>query len=137
MYNYFIFVFIKFKKFTSIFQFGCVIACFGLIFLNLFNDEFKKGPPEAVRIISSISLLLKFLVSSIIEKCSESTGTICVLYLLIGVLLSFKQEDIEIHNDSDGMPYVKIIKKDFKFKNLKISISHAGNYATATAILEL
>ena len=24
----------------------------------------------------------------------------CVLYLLIGVLLSFKQEDVEIHNDS-------------------------------------
>ena len=52
-------------------------------------------------------------------------------------VLTITHRSIEIHNDKDGMPLVKIKKNEFKFKNLRVSISHAGNYATATAILEL
>ena len=57
----------------------------GFIFFNLFIGTFKKGPPEAVIIISSTSSLLTPFVSFIIEKCSESTGTISVLYFLISL----------------------------------------------------
>ena len=44
---------------------------------------------------------------------------------------------IEINNDPDGSPLVQIDKNKLDYKNLKVSISHAGDYAIATAILEL
>ena len=44
---------------------------------------------------------------------------------------------IEIQNDDDGTPFVQIPQKSIKYEQLQISISHAGEYATATAILEL
>jgi len=44
---------------------------------------------------------------------------------------------IEIQNDEDGTPLVNIFQESIKYKQLQISISHAGEYATATAILEL
>ena len=44
---------------------------------------------------------------------------------------------IEIQNDDDGTPLVHIPQEDIKYEQLQISISHAGEYATATAILEL
>ena len=44
---------------------------------------------------------------------------------------------IEIQNDDDGTPFVYIPKESIKYEQLQISISHAGEYATATAILEL
>ena len=44
---------------------------------------------------------------------------------------------IEIQNDNDGSPLVHIIQKSIKYDQLQISISHAGEYATATAILKL
>ena len=44
---------------------------------------------------------------------------------------------IEINNDTDGAPFVQIDKDIINFNNLKVSISHAGEYAIATAILEL
>ena len=44
---------------------------------------------------------------------------------------------IEIQNDDDGTPLVHIPQKSIKYEQLQISISHAGEYATATAILEL
>ena len=44
---------------------------------------------------------------------------------------------IEIQNDDDGTPLVHFPKKSIKYEQLQISISHAGEYATATAILEL
>ena len=44
---------------------------------------------------------------------------------------------IEIQNDDDGAPLVHIPQDGIKYKQLQISISHAGEYATATAILEL
>ena len=44
---------------------------------------------------------------------------------------------IEIQNDDDGAPFVYILQESIKYEQLQISISHAGEYATATAILEL
>ena len=52
-------------------------------------------------------------------------------------LLNIPLSSIEIQNDKDGMPLVQIHGKGFNFKNMKVSISHAGDYAIATAILEL
>ena len=47
-------------------------------------------------------------------------------------------KSIEIQNDKDGMPLVQIQGDDvFDIINVNVSISHAGNYATATAILEI
>ena len=44
---------------------------------------------------------------------------------------------IEIQNDDDGTPFVHIPQESIKYEQLQISISHAGEYAAATAILEL
>ena len=44
---------------------------------------------------------------------------------------------IEIQNNDDGAPLVHILKDSIKYKQLQVSISHAGEYATATAILKL
>ena len=44
---------------------------------------------------------------------------------------------IEINNDTDGAPLVQIDKNKLDYENLKVSIAHAGDYAIATAILEL
>ena len=44
---------------------------------------------------------------------------------------------IEIQNDNSGAPFVYIPQESIKYEQLQISISHAGEYATATAILEL
>ena len=52
-------------------------------------------------------------------------------------LLTIPLNSIEIQNDKDGMPLVQIQGNGFDFKYLNVSISHAGDYATATAILEL
>ena len=52
-------------------------------------------------------------------------------------LLTIPLTSIEIQNDKDGMPLVQIQGNGFDFKYLNVSISHAGDYATATAILEL
>ena len=76
-------LFIKFEEsieiFFPIFQFGCFAASYGLTFVCFFVGKFKKGPPEAVMIISSTSLFLRFLVKFQIEKCSESIGINFVL----------------------------------------------------------
>ena len=65
--------------FFPIFQLGCLTAELGFIFLNFDIGNFKKGPPDAVIITSSIFDLLTFLINDHIEKCSESTGMNCVL----------------------------------------------------------
>ena len=44
---------------------------------------------------------------------------------------------IEILNNINGAPIVKLINKSIDYENLQISISHTDEYATATAILEL
>ena len=48
-------------------------------------------------------------------------------------------KSIEIQNDDLGAPVINIYNKDIdiNLENLKVSISHAGEYATATAILVL
>ena len=52
-------------------------------------------------------------------------------------VLTIPLSSIEIQNDKDGMPLVQIQGKGFDFEHMKVSISHAGDYAIATAILEL
>ena len=44
---------------------------------------------------------------------------------------------IEILTDEDGMPIAKILKNGVDIPNIKVSISHAGDYAIATAIMEI
>ena len=46
-------------------------------------------------------------------------------------------KSIEIQNDVDGMPLVQIQGDGYDMKDVKVSISHEGDYAIATAILEL
>ena len=46
-------------------------------------------------------------------------------------------KSIEIHNDSLGAPIININNESISKNKLKVSISHAGEYATATAIFEL
>ena len=46
-------------------------------------------------------------------------------------------KSIEIQNDDLGVPVIYIYNKDIESKNLKVSVSHAGEYATAMAILEV
>ena len=46
-------------------------------------------------------------------------------------------KSIEIQNDVLGAPIIYLSSEKLNIKNLKVSISHAGEYATATAILEL
>ena len=49
--------------------------------------------------------------------------------------ISFKL--IEINNDSEGAPIVKLLIKNIDQENIKVSISHAGEYATSIAILNI
>jgi len=49
--------------------------------------------------------------------------------------ISFKS--IEINNDDIGAPAIKIYIDNVDKHKLKVSISHAGEYAIATAILEI
>ena len=51
--------------------------------------------------------------------------------------LTIPLSSIEIQNDKDGMPLVQIKGNGFDFNYVKVSISHSGDYAIATAILEL
>ena len=44
-------------------------------------------------------------------------------------------KDIEIYNRRDGNPYAVIKSRVIKARNLRISISHSGDYAVAFAIL--
>tara|TARA_B100001250_G_scaffold318482_1_gene281121 strand:+ start:689 stop:1048 length:360 start_codon:yes stop_codon:yes gene_type:complete len=44
---------------------------------------------------------------------------------------------IQVINDNNGAPHVKLINSKFFYKNLKVSISHAGEYAIAMALVEL
>ena len=51
-----------------------------MILLNFFSGFLKKGPPDAVINIFSISSSLQSRVNSLIEKCSESIGIISVFF---------------------------------------------------------
>ena len=52
-------------------------------------------------------------------------------------LLNISLRSIEIENDEDGMPFVQLQDCGIDCKNVRVSISHASNYATATAIIEI
>ena len=52
-------------------------------------------------------------------------------------VLNIPLSSIEIENDKDGMPLVQIRANGFDFIHVKVSISHDGDYAISTAILEL
>ena len=56
------------------------MADLGFIFLNFLRGNFKKGPPEAVIITSSILVFVEPFNKDQIEKCSESIGINFVLY---------------------------------------------------------
>ena len=55
------------------------------------------------------------------------------------VIKSISLKSIEIQNDDLGAPVIYISSKDIDIdtEKLKVSISHAGEYATSIAILEL
>ena len=84
---------------------------------NLCND--KSSPP--------IHYSGKFAAKEAVKKAIMSSKSIPTVPL----------RSIEINNDSDGAPLVQIDKNKLDYENLKVSISHAGDYAIATAILEL
>lgn len=44
-------------------------------------------------------------------------------------------KDIEILNDENSRPYVKILKQGLDIKNIDISISHCKTYAVASVIV--
>ena len=44
---------------------------------------------------------------------------------------------IQVTNDDIGAPHVKLINTKLLYKDLKVSISHAGEYAIAMALVEL
>ena len=52
-------------------------------------------------------------------------------------LFTISLRSIEIQNDLEGMPFVEIHNNGLDFKSVRVSISHSGNYAIATAIMEL
>ena len=53
------------------------------------------------------------------------------------IIKSISLKNIEIDNENSGAPSIRIINNKIKYKNIKISISHDGEYAIATALLEL
>ena len=53
---------------------------------------------------------------------------------------SFKNislKSIEIQNDDSGVPVINLNSKNITAGNINVSISHAGDYAIAMAILEI
>ena len=53
------------------------------------------------------------------------------------LLKNISLKSIEVQNDNSGVPIINISSKDINIGNINISISHAGEYAIAMAILEL
>jgi len=55
------------------------------------------------------------------------------------IIKNISLKSIEIQNDDMGAPVINIASTDIDInpEKIKVSISHAGEYATSTAILEL
>ena len=55
------------------------------------------------------------------------------------IIQNISLKSIEIQNDDLGAPVIYISSKDINIdpEKIKVSISHAGEYATSTAIIEL
>ena len=70
----FIMVALSMVTFGPIDQFGCDKACSMVTFTISATDISRKGPPEAVRIIFSISAWFSYLRHWNIALCSESIG---------------------------------------------------------------
>ncbi len=69
----------------------------------------------------------KFAAKESIKKALLSTNRIKRISL----------SSIQVTNNRDGAPYVKLINSKLLYKDLKVSISHAGDYAIAMALVEL
>jgi len=95
-------------------------------FLNLVFTEIEQNICNA-KASPSIHYGGKFAAKEAVKKAIMSTKAIQLISL----------KTIEIQNDDDGSPIVKITKDGINYEKIKVSISHAGEYATATAILEL
>ena len=81
---------------------------------------FKKGPPDAVKIILSIFSLFSFLISFQIEKCSESIGIKFVLYFVN----FFKKHQLSIEKISYGS--LDKIFSNIQNKNIFLKIDIEG-----------
>ena len=79
------------------------------------------------KISSSIHYSGKFAAKEAVKKAILSSKSFQTVPL----------RSIEINNDTDGAPLVQVDENKLDYENLKVSISHAGDYAIATAILEL
>ena len=71
------------------------MAIFGEAILILLNFQLRKGPPEAVIIISSTLCIFLFFNKCQIEKCSESTGINFVLLALSFFSIKFQAQIID------------------------------------------
>ena len=69
----------------------------------------------------------KFAAKEAVKKAILSSESVVTISL----------RSIEIENDVNGMPFVKILKNGVDIQNVQVSISHAGDYAIATAIMEM
>ena len=69
----------------------------------------------------------KFAAKEAVKKAVLSSKTINSLSL----------NKIEIDNDENGMPCVNLLDSSLKYNYIKVSISHDGNYAIATAFFQL
>lgn len=70
-----------------------------------------------------------------IFACKEAFLKACE----VGVLNGIKLTDIEVLHNENGAPYLNVsnqIKKQFKIKNIFVSISHDGDNATAVCVLK-
>ena len=81
--------------FLPIFQLGCFKANFESTFFKSDFFLFKKGPPEAVKKTSFISLSFLFRISLHNEKCSESSGINDVLFLYKDLLIKSQPHIID------------------------------------------
>ena len=98
----------------------------GKIFLNHVFSEMEQNICND-KSSPSIHYSGKFAAKEAVKKAILSSKSIPTVPL----------RSIEINNDTDGAPLVQIDKNKLDYENLKVSISHAGDYTIATAILEL
>ena len=103
---------------------GCLIAWLTLIFLKSEAGVFLNGPPDAVMKRFWI-VLLKFVLfksnsfkDDQIEKCSESTGIICVLFKIDFFFIKFHPQIIDsLFAIANYFVYLIIFKVGFKPAN--------------------
>ena len=97
----------------------------GNIFLNRVFTENEKSICSN-RSIPAIHYSGKFAAKEAIKKAILSSK----------LILNISLRSIEIQNDKYGAP-IAIVLINLSYSSIQVSISHAGDYATATAILQL